>query len=151
MFKKVRNDVSSLDAYNYSSNTAMDDTKCMILYEPTPLESFTFEQLKQPDGSVTLMRISDIDMLFNQKRLDKFSSTQIDNMLANLKQNLKAPVGAFTDDELMMFIKSRHIQASADVAMWSDYLVSVADSMNVKLPTEPIPTEPTPTEPTEPS
>lgn len=151
MFKKVRNDVASLDAYNYSSNTDMNDTKCMILYEPTPLELFTVEQLKQPNGNVTFMRISDIDMLFNQKRLDKLSSSQIENMLANLKENLKSPVGAFTDDELMTFIKSRHIQAPSDVAMWSDYLSSVADSLNIKLPTEPTPTEPTEPTPTEPS
>lgn len=147
MFKSNNIDYHSLNDYDYIYNDSLRDTKCVVLKEDSVIFPLTVQQVKCRDGSVIDVRVSDVDLLLNQKRLEKVSPATLQSFLDNLKAQPNTPKGKFTDDELMMFIKSRHIQAPSDVAMWSDYLGDLADSMNIQLPTEPAPTEPAPTEP----
>lgn len=148
MFKSNNREIQSLNEYVYTYNDSLRDTKCVVYKEDSVIFPLTVQQVKCPDGSVVDVRVSDVDLLLNQKRLEKISPNTLQSLLDNLKAQPNTPKGKFTDDELMMFIKSRHIQAPADVVMWSDYLSSLADDMNIQIPTEPTPTEPVPTEPT---
>lgn len=147
MFKSNNREIQSLNEYVYTYNDSLRDTKCVVYKEDSVTFPLTVQQVKRSDGSVIDVRVSDVDLLLNQKRLEKISPTTLQSLLDNLKAQPNAPKGKFTDDELMMFIKSRHIQAPSDVAMWSDYLSSLADDMNIQIPTDPAPTDPAPTDP----
>lgn len=132
MFKSNNREIQSLNEYVYTYNDSLRDTKCVIYKEDSVIFPLTVQQVKCSDGSVIDVRVSDVDLLLNQKRLEKISPTTLQTLLDNLKSQPNTPKGKFTDDELMMFIKSRHIQAPADVVMWSDYLGNLAESMNIQ-------------------
>lgn len=77
-------------------------------------------------GDDTFTYLSDVDLLFNQQRLDRMSlaalQQKLDDMtriqndgLSELRKNIK-------DEDLMKFIKSRYIQAPSELRAWCSYL-----------------------------
>lgn len=77
-------------------------------------------------GNDTFTYLSDVDLLFNQQRLDRISlaalQQKLDDMtriqndgLSELRKNIK-------DEDLMRFIKSRYIQAPSELRAWCSYL-----------------------------
>lgn len=77
-------------------------------------------------GDDTFTYLSDVDLLFNQQRLDRMSfaalQQKLDDMtriqndgLSELRKNIK-------DEDLMRFIKSRYIQAPSELRAWFSYL-----------------------------
>ena len=90
-----------------------------VPYEPLLTVSY-------PDGSYRIL--SDVDLIFNQERLDRMS-------LAALQQKLDESVNAgdiglsdirknIKDEDLQKFIKSRYIQSLSELRQWSHYLVT---------------------------
>lgn len=75
--------------------------------------------------------VSDISLIFDQKRLESLSSDSIRSWLNTLQGGTSEPaLSGLTDNQLMMFIKSRHIQSPSDLKAWSDYLISVGSDLH---------------------
>nr|DAH54216.1 MAG TPA: hypothetical protein [Microviridae sp.] len=75
--------------------------------------------------------VSDISLIFDQKRLDSLSSDSIRSWLNTLQGGTSEPaLSGLSDNQLMMFVKSRHIQSPSDLKAWSDYLVSVGSDLH---------------------
>lgn len=102
-----------------SLNARFAKVRERVPYEPLLHDDY-------PDGSCRLL--SDVDLLFNQQRLDRMS-------LAALKQKLDEQVGSgdsglseirqnIKDEDLHKFIKSRYIQSLSELRKWSSYLAS---------------------------
>lgn len=77
-------------------------------------------------GDDTFTYLSDVDLLFNQQRLDRMSLAALQNKLddmtriqndglSELRNNIK-------DEDLMRFIKSRYIQSPSELRAWCSYL-----------------------------
>lgn len=113
-----------------------------VPYEPLLVNEY-------PDGSFRIL--SDVDLLFNQQRLDRMS-------LAALKQKLDESVQSgdtglsairknIKDEDLQKFIKSRYIQSLSELRQWSSYLSSeyakVVDSIRSSQKPVVAPTSPT--------
>lgn len=94
------------------------------------------------DGSSTLL--SDVDLLFNQERLDRMS---LQALQARLDEQVKAGNTGLSelrknvsDADLHKFIKSRYIQSLSELQQWTNYLSrsekglvsSIRDSIAVK-------------------
>ena len=98
------------------------DTKFCTVRERLPYEPLLIEA--QGDGSCRM--VSDVDLLFNQDRLDRMSLSCLQQRmdesqragntgLAELRKNIK-------DEDLQRFIKSRYIQSLSELSTWSNYL-----------------------------
>lgn len=90
-----------------------------VPYEPLLTVSY-------PDGSYRIL--SDVDLIFNQERLDRMSLVALqqkldesvnagDVGLSDIRKNIK-------DEDLQKFIKSRYIQSLSELRQWSHYLVT---------------------------
>ena len=90
-----------------------------VPYEPLLVDEY-------PAGSYRVL--SDVDLLFNQQRLDRMSLAALkqkldesalagDNGLSELRKYIK-------DEDLQKFIKSRYIQSLSELRQWSSYLAS---------------------------
>lgn len=121
-----------------------------VPYEPLLVNEY-------PDGSFRVL--SDVDLLFNQHRLDRMSLAALkqkldesvqagDNGLSELRKNIK-------DEDLQRFIKSRYIQSLSELRQWSSYLTSeyarVVDSIRASQKPAVAPTSPTGAAPAVPS
>ena len=87
----------------------------------------SYESLLVQDlGNGSCRYLSDVDLLFNQERLDRMSLQSLqqklneqvrygDKGLSELRKNIK-------DEDLHKFIKSRYIQSLSELRSWSGYL-----------------------------
>lgn len=123
------------------------DLRYSKLREHVPYEPLLVNEY--PDGSYRVL--SDVDLLFNQQRLDRMSLAALkqkldesvqagDNGLSAIRKNIK-------DDDLHKFIKSRYIQSLSELRQWSSYLSSeyarVVDSIRASQKPVVPPTSPT--------
>lgn len=121
--------------------------------EPSPLHNFMFQDI-MCNGEKSIRLTSDIYMLFNQRRLDKLTRTQLVEYFDSLsvsEPKMSELRKKMTDDQLCSFVKSRFIQTPSELMAWSQYLMSSQDAMiaasaaEVLPVVEPIPaSEPTP-------
>ena len=75
--------------------------------------------------------VSDISLIFDQKRLNSLSSDSIRSWLNTLQGGTSEPaLSGLSDNQLMMFIKSRHIQSPSDLKAWSDHLISIGSDLH---------------------
>lgn len=98
------------------------DKRFSVTRDLLPYESLLVQDL----GNGTCRYLSDVDLLFNQERLDRMSLQSLqqklneqvqygDNGLSELRKNIK-------DEDLHKFIKSRYIQSLSELRSWSGYL-----------------------------
>lgn len=106
----------------------------VILREPSVVDEFYFEECRPSDDSQPSFSVVDpIIVLFNQQRLDNMGVTAakafIDslvpksNALAELRQKC-------SDEDLMSMVKSRHLQAPAEILSWCRYMQQNIDTFN---------------------
>lgn len=104
------------------------DIRMRVLRDPLPYE----ELLRQDNGNGSCRIVSDVDLLFNQHRLDRMSKERLfeqlensvcqgDSVLANLRKNVP-------DNMICQFVKSRYIQSLSELRSWSQYLMSTYNS-----------------------
>lgn len=102
----------------------MMDMRVSVSRDSVPYEPLLTSVSK--DGVVTYY--TDVDLLFNQERLDRMS-------LAALKQKLDENISAgdtglseirknIKDEDLQKFVKSRYIQSLSELRQWSHYLTT---------------------------
>ena len=123
------------------------DTRYSKVREHVPYEPLLVNDYS--DGSFRVL--SDVDLLFNQQRLDRMSLAALkqkldesvqagDNGLSAIRKNIK-------DEDLQKFIKSRYIQSLSELRQWSSYLsseyVKVVDSIRASQKPAVAPTSPT--------
>lgn len=140
------------------------DFKCNVTFnhldnsnsrQPSVIDMFSVQETKDPtDANLPLYKfVDDIYMLFNADRLSRLlSPADLASYIKTLQPHQKSGLDKLTDDQLISFIKSRHIQSASELLAWSDYLSanyeSVIADLNAAEPEpapEPAP-EPTPTE-----
>lgn len=125
----------------------MRDVRFMKIREHVPYEPLLVDI--NPNGSCRFL--SDVDLLFNQQRLDRMSLAALkqkldesvqagDNGLSVIRKNIK-------DEDLHKFIKSRYIQSLSELRQWSSYLsteyAKVVDSIRASQKPVVPPTSPT--------
>ena len=84
------------------------------------------------NGEKSIRLTSDIYMLFNQRRLDKLTRTQLVEYFDSLsvsEPKMSELRKKMTDDQLCSFVKSRFIQTPSELMAWSQYLMSSQDAM----------------------
>ena len=91
-------------------------------YHPSPIAPMRFVEL--PDKCFKC--VSDVNYIFNQMRLVRaLGAASVDAWLQGFDtRQTGIDTSKFTDDELLMFIKSRNIQTPSELRAWSDYLMS---------------------------
>ena len=91
----------------------------LSIFEP-PVFVTLMEQHTKKDGIRYHSFASDVDLLLNQKRLDGFDKTSIEKYFTPTERN--SQLDKFSDDELMLSIKSRRIQTPDQLKKWSEFL-----------------------------
>ena len=139
----------SATVVEYSKNYKPVNVKYAKVRERLPYEPLLVRD--NGDGSSTCL--SDVDLLFNQTRLDRMSLEALrahldeqirsgDTGLSELRKNV-------SDADLQKFIKSRYIQSLSELRQWSNYLArsesGLVSSIKASLESEPVvnPTSPT--------
>ena len=125
-----------------------------ILYQPSPVDEFSFNETVMPDGSIAISYSDPIYLLFNQHRLEKNGSFAIQQWLQSLQLSSSSQLSQLrskcTDEDLISMIKSRHIQSPSELKSWLDYCSSNIEQFNSELALlqqqQQIITEPTQTE-----
>ena len=75
--------------------------------------------------------VSDISLIFDQKRLNSLSPDSVRSWLNTLQGGTSEPaLSGLSDDQLLMFVKSRHIQSPSDLKAWSDHLISIGSDLH---------------------
>ena len=92
----------------------------------SPVEPLLLFKTKTPDGEEYQVLRDDIYLLFNQQRISQ--SVGLDNF-NNWISSLAVPSDGLSelrkkcsDDELLKFCKSRHLQSPSELLAWSEYL-----------------------------
>lgn len=96
-------------------------------FQPSPVTDVCITEL--PDGCRKFQ--SDIFLLFNQQRLAKvLGNDTLQSWLGSINvRDTGIDTSKFTDDQLMSFIKSRHIQSPAELRAWSEFLNESANEV----------------------
>lgn len=123
MFSKRR---TSAHVYNCLEK-GLVDFSFSSFYSPTPVDEFTYETVKNPDGEDSVTLTSDITMLFNQQRLDKCSNESLLRYFDSLSVSpspLKELRSKLSDSELISIVKSRYIQTPSELLAYSETLLN---------------------------
>lgn len=93
---------------------------------PSPVEPLFLFKTKTPDGEEYQVLRDDIYLLFNQQRISQ--TLGVDNF-SNWISSLTVPSDGLSelrkkcsDDDLLKFCKSRHLQSPSELLAWSEYL-----------------------------
>lgn len=78
----------------------------------------------------------DIELLLMQRSFDNINSLEYATFLKQVESNMSTYVAPnrpkMSDDQLMSFIKSRHIQSASELQSWMDYLTSRYDILKTE-------------------
>lgn len=113
----------------------------------SPIDQFDTLSISDPNNpnDTVVKYVDDIYMLFNADRLSRvLSPSDLSAYITYLKPSERAGFDKLTDEQLIQFIKSRHIQTPSELLTWSEYLLENYESVISELNSEPSP-EPEPT------
>lgn len=103
--------------------------------EKTPIDNLNRIHSKDAEGNDMVTFVSDVTLLFDQKRLDNtLGSDNIRKWIASMAPRTSPYVNKFDDDALLQFVKDRNIQTPSEIRAWSQYLIDVAASMETPPP-----------------
>lgn len=110
----------------------LDHLKDTVLAQPTEVDIMRYDIIKKNDKERLIIRNSDVTLLFNQERIARELGSDnlakfVDRLNASI--NEKGSKHTFTDDQLLKFVKSRHIQTMSELQAWSEYLTDNAQSL----------------------
>lgn len=100
---------------------------CNLMYDALRSEKYTPSPVAEVRVTVTPKYTkfqSDIFLVFNQQRIVKTlgAATYADWLSAFNTKKSPVDTSKYTDEQLMSFIKSRHIQSPSELMAWSQYL-----------------------------
>lgn len=104
------------------TNVCVIDIKTSVYRSVLPYEDLYIRD--NGNGSCTVL--SDVDLLFNQQRLDKMNRTALLDQLQGA-QFTQDPVlselrNKVPDEYILKFVKSRYIQSPSELRNWASYL-----------------------------
>lgn len=104
------------------TNVRVIDIKTSVYRSVLPYEDLYIRD--NGNGSCTIL--SDVDLLFNQQRLDKMNRTALLDQLQGA-QFTQDPVlselrNKVPDEYILKFVKSRYIQSPSELRNWAAYL-----------------------------
>lgn len=102
----------------------------MEFRESSPIDGLNIIEHEGDDG-VSYSIISDVSLLFDQKRLNSvLGSDTVRVWLNSLGDSASALIPKnMTDDQLFSAVKSRHIQGLSDLRAWNDEMLREAMSI----------------------
>lgn len=109
--------------------------KQMVFASSTPIDEFYFEEICNKDGnSFSISYTNPLHLLLNQKRLNKLGQMGLDEWLGQFDLKKSSPIEELrkqcSDEDLLKTIKSRHLQAPAEILAWSRYMSQNLDEFN---------------------
>ena len=100
--------------------------KNTVLCESSPVDEFYSEKQVCDDGKEAYKFCNPLYLLFNQQRLNKLGTMGIESWLSQFDMKKNNPLSELrkkcSDKDLATMIKSRHIQAPAEILAWSRYM-----------------------------
>ena len=96
-------------------------------FEGDPVQGLLCTEIESTNG-VIYRHQSDISLLFQQKKLNKSEHAALANHFATPTKSSYSQ-GNYTDEQLLSFIKPRHVQGLAEMKAWSEYLIDKADEL----------------------
>ena len=98
--------------------------KNMNAYQPSLVSSFYREEsISSETGEPLDVYHDPIYMLFNQQRLSKLGAGAVEMWLTQMNQSKANPLAELrkecSDEDLVMMIKSRHLQSPSEILSWS--------------------------------
>ena len=99
------------------------------VFQPPIFEDLLSEEIQDDDGNLVIVRHSFDSLLLNSERLG--STLGVDtarSIIEDCLSNLNSPstdTSAFTDEQLLTFVKSRNIQSRSELQSWIDYIDKV--------------------------
>lgn len=117
--------------YHIGLNMPKPHRTSLVKFRGNIVSSLLVDSVKMSESDtspLTFMR-SDVFLLFNQERLDKLTKEQVKDWVdnINLQSNDTFADGAFSDDELHAFCKSRYIQSASELKAWEQHLTKYSD------------------------
>ena len=110
----------------------LKDLDSIILSSPTPVTQLLLDNCTDIKDTKVWFKTSDIDLLFNQQRLDNLGIDQINNWLSSLSSSQSSALkGKYSDHELIALCKSRHIQSPQELLNWSEYLTTQYENIKI--------------------
>ena len=101
--------------------------KTAIVRTPSPVDAFTYEEIKQANGKSRVHVVNDIGILFNQQRLMQLSPMMLDKWLGMARH--ASPDDGLSDEQILSVIKSRYIQSTTDIYNWTRALGDQIDGI----------------------
>lgn len=105
--------------------------KTSVLFQPSPVTSLLVDVVEHilPDGRVSQCHrtLNDIYLLFNQQRISRTLgidtlNAYISSLDSSSNDSLRSLRRRMNDNQLMSFIKSRHIQSLCELKAWSSVI-----------------------------
>lgn len=94
----------------------------VVLPTITPITTLLCDEYIQSTHKMRIIT-SDINYLFNQMRLDNIGLDNINKWLSSLTPTQSSSVTKnMSDDDILAFVKSRHIQSASELLAWSEFL-----------------------------
>ena len=103
-----------------------------VLRIKSPVESLFLEKIQIGKDNFVYHRGNDVTLLFNQIRLEKsIGIDTINHWLMSLqgsdRSDLERLRSKLSDEQLLSFVKSRHLQSPSELLLWSEYLENLTD------------------------
>lgn len=94
----------------------------VVLPTITPITTLLCDEFIQSTHTMRIIT-SDINYLFNQMRLDNIGLDNINKWLSSLTTTQSQSItNNMSDDDILAFVKSRHIQSASELLAWSEFL-----------------------------
>ena len=103
-----------------------------VVRTKSPVESLFLEKIQIGKNNFVYHRGNDVALLFNQIRLEKsLGIDTINHWIMSLqgsdRSDLERLRSKLTDEQLLSFVKSRHLQSPSELLLWSEYLENLTD------------------------
>lgn len=111
------------------------DEKARVCVSWSPVNELMYEENEDENGVKSYQITNDVCLLFNQRRLENLGIDTARDWLSDVQGRLSQPLKEapnLTDNQLMDFIKSKHIQSPSELLSWSKYLDDQAAQLKQK-------------------
>lgn len=111
------------------------DLKNVILRQKEIIDDFCMECMEDVDGEKVYRVVDPVHVLLNQERLERtLGNTAAKNFIDSFRNQKNDPFAELrskcSDEDLMCMIKSRHLQAPAEILAWTHYMKQNIDLFN---------------------
>lgn len=111
------------------------DLKNVILRQKEIVDNFCREEIDTPNGNKVTRIVDPVQVLLDQDRLNSIlGNTASKNFIDSFRNQKVDPFAELrkqcSDDDLKVMIKSRHLQAPAEILAWAKYMQNNVELFN---------------------